>query len=546
MSVFDTGNAGFNPNLEKIERSDPVSADFVNGLLYQLINNDVAIMEAASSMFSSKNDQALFLLNLHKDGKKYGVHFDDFDINPSSSGTRLNDAAGMVAYPSTDTERKQNDFEGVSVFYHIEVNGYVDSDGNFQVQYIDGIDDEFSRTDADVWCLYLPQWIKITIDAYGENKILSDTRFDGSFPEGDAIMPDGTTVRKFVAIAKYQDSAESGSKINSVSGKNPSYNNSYNSLVTKAHLNGTQYCATTFQDMERMNNLFDVAFATRHSQSVMAGATSYYLQYTATVTESGVERIVISNSNANNLVVGSTVSIGDATNNDRNAAATYGIANRVQITKIETYDDNNKAVYVDNGGTTFSITSGTTKITTYPWKTGSCDGVLASCGSPNNNTNGKNPYVLFGVEYSLGQYEVIGNAFMLISDADTETPYVCYDSANLVSSPGASTTGYTKIGYNIARTGQVWKFISVLGYDSANPMARWGTGVDATASTGYADAQYTDNETSGTREILALGSLRNGADAGRRYANLYYDLGFASWDRGARLSASGRSAQAAA
>lgn len=48
MSVFDTGNAGFNPNLEKIERSDPVSADFVNGLLYQLINNDVAIMEAAS------------------------------------------------------------------------------------------------------------------------------------------------------------------------------------------------------------------------------------------------------------------------------------------------------------------------------------------------------------------------------------------------------------------------------------------------------------------------------------------------------------------
>lgn len=171
MSVFDTGNAGFNPNLEKIERSDPVSADFVNGLLYQLINNDVAIMEAASSMFSSKNDQALFLLNLHKDGKKYGVHFDDFDINPSSSGTRLNDAAGMVAYPSTDTERKQNDFEGVSVFYHIEVNGYVDSDGNFQVQYIDGIDDEFSRTDADVWCLYLPQWIKIIGNAINHDVI---------------------------------------------------------------------------------------------------------------------------------------------------------------------------------------------------------------------------------------------------------------------------------------------------------------------------------------------------------------------------------------
>ena len=217
MSVFDVKNAGFNPNLTKVETSDPVSADFMNGILGQLINNDVAIMEAASSMFSSKNDQALFLLNLHKDGKKYGVHFDDFDTNHASAGTRLNDAAGMVAYPSTDTERKQNDFEGVSVFYHIEVNGYVDSDGNFQVQYIDGIDDEFSRTESDVWCLYLTQWISITIDAYGENKILSDTKFDGSFPEGGAIMPDGT-IRKFVAIPKYQDSAASGSKMNSVSG----------------------------------------------------------------------------------------------------------------------------------------------------------------------------------------------------------------------------------------------------------------------------------------------------------------------------------------
>ena len=545
MSVFDVKNAGFNPNLTKVETSDPVSADFMNGILGQLINNDVAIMEAASSMFSSKNDQALFLLNLHKDGKKYGVHFDDFDTNHASAGTRLNDAAGMVAYPSTDTERKQNDFEGVSVFYHIEVNGYVDSDGNFQVQYIDGIDDEFSRTESDVWCLYLTQWISITIDAYGENKILSDTKFDGSFPEGGAIMPDGT-IRKFVAIPKYQDSAASGSKMNSVSGKIPSYNNSYNSLVTKAHLNGTQYCATSFQDLERMNNLFDVAFATRNSQSVMAGCTGYYVQYTATVTETGVERIVISNSNASNLVVGSTVSIGDTTTDDRNVAATYGIANRVKITKIETYDDSNKAVYVDNGGTTFNVTSGTTRITTYPWYTGACDGVLASCGSPNNNTNGKNPYLLFGVEFSLGQYEVVGNAFMNIVDDSTENAYVCYDSTNLAVSPNSSTTGYTKVGYNVARTGAQWKYISKLGYDPDNPMARWGIEVNATSSNGYADAQYTDAATSGQREILALGFLHDGAPAGRRFAYLNLGLGYAAWHYGARLSASGRSAQAAA
>ena len=113
-------------------------------------------------------------------------------------------------------------------------------------------------------------------------------------------------------------------------------------------------------------------------------------------------------------------------------------------------------------------------------------------------------------------------------------------------SPNSSTTGYTKVGYNVARTGAQWKYISKLGYDPDNPMARWGIEVNATSSNGYADAQYTDAATSGQREILALGLLNSGALAGRRFADLGGGLGGASWYYGARLSASGRSAQAAA
>ena len=135
---------------------------------------------------------------------------------------------------------------------------------------------------------------------------------------------------------------------------------------------------------------------------------------------------------------------------------------------------------------------------------------------------------------------------MNIVDDSTENAYVCYDSTNLAVSPNSSTTGYTKVGYNVARTGAQWKFISKLGYDPDNPMARWGIEVNATSSNGYADAQYTDAVTSGQREILALGNLSLGAGAGRRCAGLGYGLGYANWLFGARLSASGRSAQAAA
>ena len=111
--------------------------DVFNALLGQLINNDVALKEAVTKFAASKNEQALFLLNLHKDGKKYGVHFDNYDVTPSSNGTRLFDAVGMAAAPSTNTVRAVNDFDGKGCFAYLEVNGSVDENGEFQVQYID-------------------------------------------------------------------------------------------------------------------------------------------------------------------------------------------------------------------------------------------------------------------------------------------------------------------------------------------------------------------------------------------------------------------------
>lgn len=92
MSYFDISGATFDENLRKLETSDPAHADVFNALLGQLINNDVALKEAVTKFAVSKNEQALFLLNLHKDGKKYGVHFDNYDVTPSSNGTRLFDA----------------------------------------------------------------------------------------------------------------------------------------------------------------------------------------------------------------------------------------------------------------------------------------------------------------------------------------------------------------------------------------------------------------------------------------------------------------------
>ena len=558
MSYFDISGATFDENLRKLETSDPAHADVFNALLGQLINNDVALKEAVTKFAASKNEQALFLLNLHKDGKKYGVHFDNYDVTPSSNGTRLFDAVGMTAAPSTNAVRAVNDFDGKGCFAYLEVNGLVDENGDFQVQYIKDIDNEFSRTKYDTWCLYLTQYVYRKFDSNGEDTVISDTRHSAEWlPEGGAIRPDGT-IRPFVAIAKYMSGDGVASSISGVSPKNYSFQSS----LTKFRAKGTQYCAETSQDSERMTRLMEIAFATRHSQSVMAGCNWWWTQATATVQENNAERIIISKSAAKEFVVGGTVSIGNANsltsegkaNNDRGLSGLHAKANKVKITKIEDYDSNNAAVYVDNGGQKFSTAptsvSGVTCetiISTMPWNTGGCDEVLGSCGSPVSNTSGKEPYILFGVEMSSGFWEPKGNTVMKIEN-HVMRPYICYDCTKMTTA-GATTDDWIALGYAIPDNKGSWKYISKLGYSADDPEVRYPVEVAATSSTGYADGLYTENlETTGDsqREVLGSGDLYNGSFGGRRDANLGNGLSRSDWNFAARLSACGRCGRKAA
>lgn len=561
MSYFDISGATFDENLRKLETSDPAHADVFNALLGQLINNDVALKEAVTKFAASKNEQALFLLNLHKDGKKYGVHFDNYDVTPSSNGTRLFDAVGMTAAPSTNAVRAVNDFDGKGCFAYLEVNGSVDENGDFQVQYIKDIDNEFSRTKYDTWCLYLTQYVYRKFDSNGEDTVISDTRHSAEWlPEGGAIRPDGT-IRPFVAIAKYMSGDNADGVASSISGVSPK-NYSFQSSLTKFRAKGTQYCAETSQDSERMTRLMEIAFATRHSQSVMAGCNWWWTQATATVQENNAERIIISKSAAKEFVVGGTVSIGNANsltsegkaNNDRGLSGLHAKANKVKITKIEDYDSNNAAVYVDNGGQKFSTAptsvSGVTCetiISTMPWNTGGCDEVLGSCGSPVSNTSGKEPYILFGVEMSSGFWEPKGNTVMKIEN-HVMRPYICYDCTKMTTA-GATTDDWIALGYAIPDNKGSWKYISKLGYSADDPEVRYPVEVAATSSTGYADGLYTENlETTGDsqREVLGSGNLHYGSFDGRRAANLLNGLSLSYWSCAARLSACGRCGRKAA
>lgn len=491
----------------------------------------------------------------HRTGWHGGVTFSQYDKSQSVLGTRTGDNEDVVIETSTNTTKGRNDFADNPVtdlmFNGIEVNGYIDEDGDPHITAVKG-SPEFSRdgSNGDVYMAYLTPFYKRIYDENVDGWDFADHKEDGLEPWDGAVRPDGTW-RSFYFMAKYPGVNNDDGIVASISGRKPLRNTSYNNQITSFAAKGPQYCGFTSTDVSWAQWMMDMKFATRHSQSKMAGATSYYLQYPATVVEENVKRIIIAKSQAANLIVGSYASIGygavssGAISLDRGNANLHTYADDVKILSIEDYDESNSAVYVD-ADEVFSTAnvalndelSSPVYISTMHWWSGSCDDVQGPDGSPSNCTNGKEPYILSGVEFGHGGYIVIADIILNgVYDAEedtySQTPYIVNDNRDIATS---ITDDYVQIGYSIPDTNNAWKYISKQGYDSRYPWLALPIAADASSSTGYADGVHTGSRATALREWLWFGRLDGGAFSGLRCVVADFGLAGAGWDFLRRLS----------
>ena len=480
-------------------------------------------------------------------GKIYTVEFNQFDVSPSPLGVKKDDNEGLVCEPSTNTVRGRNDYENIGLFMSIDVNAYVDENDNYHVTAMKG-DGRFKAdgSNGDVYVMAMPGYIKRYSDENVWGISYSDVMHPGYEIIDEAVKPDGT-IRPYLLHAKYVAgrNPHENNNLASISGVHPEYvGMSHNGQIDKFKEKGVQYSGKTSHDDFYVQLMFWLKYATTHSQSIMTGCSSYYYQYTNLVPETGVKRVIVTNAQANNLLVGSTVSIGDygegSINADRQAAQNYNIAERVNITEIVDLGDGNSAVYVDSEATFDTIL--TTTITTYPWNTGSCDDVLGTDGSPYSNTSSKEPFIINGIEMMVGGYEILQNLIIYNNNTDPDNykiqVYACYDCTKYATS---FTEDYDLVGYELAQTEQTWKYISKLGIDPNHPSVMVPTGTEASSTTGFADGVYTNTPITGTRVWRSLGYLSNGALAGLRCLGANGWLSDSSWYILGRLSATGRS-----
>lgn len=488
------------------------------------------VEQALSNYFALRRNGLVFTTKIYK-----------YATSTSPVGVKMNANENMVCEPSVGRAKGRDDYERYGLFHHFTCNFSVDENGFNHVDALEGQTGFTKYGKVQVGEVTMSAWFGIedTADAVLYHYSDSQTELTPR-PMKESINPDGT-LSPFMIHAKYAASPFEGAPYSSkglapangcqaAQAKNPV---SYTGMIAYMHKLGGHYCGTTSWDLFYRQLMMIIKYATTHSQSIMAGCTSYSFQNMNLVEETGVMRVVLTKAQAANYVVGSYVSIGEIgaeTNKDRYYEYMHNLAYSVQITKIEDVDDTNAAIYVD-APEAFDTTL-TTCISTMPWHTGSTDEVAGSDGSPNSNTNGKNPYKIQGIETCIGAYEVLGNAVMdIVAGADgnpARDVYVCQDASTLSSNIATIRTNYRKAAAQVAYTAASWKYISEETTDM-DLCVMIPTGVAAGSTTGFADGLYTDTITSGQREWLALGDLTRGAVAGLWFLGANYGWSSANW-----------------
>ena len=459
-------------------------------------------------------------------GEVFSTKFYYYETSTSPKGEKMNASVGLNATPSTETVRGEDTFGDKNAFSYIECNFECIENGTKHVTAIKG-DSHFSRTGKVQVGIVTPPtyWAKEDHADEGYYIIHFSDRKD--HPEIDAefiptpwtVAPDGTELG-YGVVTKYYAGLIDGVPYSS-SGLPILNFVSHNSARTYLDKLGENYYGSGSERTAYLLCMLWIKYQTKNSQNYFRGCENYNIQVKVAEATEAQTYVVIPTSTANNLVIGSYVSIGDAlenTNLDCGASYMRDIADKVMILRTEAIDGTgNSRVYLDTAPITCTET---TYLSTMPWGSGACDDVLGHDGYVENN--GKCPFVLGGVEDMVGAYYISLNE---IWNKETQTTVSYYARKNAAWSNSAA--GYEKIATcDMVNTSDVW--IGDIDIDLATGIQYLRT-EGSGDSVGVGDRMYKGGSGTGLREALQRGNLWGGSYDGLSFAYLWNDLSSVGW-----------------
>ena len=473
------------------------------------------------------NESVKKYFNTQKNGKIYGIRKYKTGIPEM---VKLADNAGIprpvpgtIAKPGTNPYIAEK-----SIFAYFNCNGDTKEDGT-PILYAKQGDQyfRFAHPDYDTCIARMPIWYRQEetdeyIDTY-----YSDTQHEGFKLEDAAILPDGS-IRPYILMAKYPLSFD-GKRYRSTSGANVAIRTiSYSSLISQCNMSSGGG-AFSYADYWYISSLFDLMFADYNSQKYMRGCTIYDEYINVAVAESNTKRVIVNSNFASGLVIGSSMMLGDgSSSHDRQTC--FEIFDGADITKIEQYDANNSAVYL-NVEEPFTTTT-SSYFQSRPWRCGACD-TIEGIGSPINNTDGKEPFTFQGIELAHGISEISGDIGAYNLDSTGFSILKLLDQTS--ASDPDSTPNYIPLGVKYISKENDFEYPKYTKtFDGAVLLSDI---FGASTSTGTCDGLYLNPKESGSdREFLFFGSLDNMDIAGLHYVDLGSRPGHAAWYLGSRRS----------
>ena len=473
--------------------------------------------------------------NVLDDDRIHGVSTPLYATSTSMIGELTDDSAGLVCTPSTESTAGNDPFAHLPQFWCVEVSAEKNEDGSHTIYYVEHIDDTADVRSGEhlCWVLQKNTYKKEWKD--GSYKYLKTRCHPAA---GYKRWPEGTdrtgTVHAYIAHPKYPAGMKDGT-VTCGTGLALLNRKSHSDGITLWRQRGPQYSGASGSIIKFIDAMIRLKYARKGNSGKIEGCTSYNFQYTAAVSETGVERVILTKAQAANLLVGSSVMLGIQDGTDRNTASNYSIFDGKRIKSIEniTIDGTEyAAVNIDNDGVTFDTTAGSTYLSTAPYHSGWNDNVLGRDGSRYSPTSGKEPGMIQGVEFMHGAYLILSDELWNWgTDEDGNYTFECYKCRDQSKCGTSINENYEKIeGAKLtfpAGTVGSWKYITdnIISDD-----VMWPESADASGSGVGVGAGFSCSPAvSGVRAPWVFGALNNGGSAGVACRRSGYSVGPRYW-----------------
>lgn len=443
----------------------------------------------------------------------FGVNFS----GSTSAGTRVGAAKDFVFAPGTDTSAGQNSFDAVYPWAGmrrccctlnadgtVKVNAYKGQPGYIE----DGTNGEVL---VEIPLFYVSGMLDVAPSI--SMSMLPGYRAPRKFLNADGSLKQKCYVRAFPG------SIGTDGKLHSIAGAAPTGSQNITRFLAAARKWGDTYSIGTSADFEVLAYLMIIVYGTRHAQSKINGCTSLYSTNLAVAAATDNAASVVVAKSAG-IEPGMVISIGTGGEDET-------IAKRRIVTSVEAIDGDATNVKVNFDGNPVTTTTDH-KVWRIMQGTGTANSVIATCGSPVSNTDGRHSFVFYGVENPL-----YGNQWRFECDWKLVdgVPYWCDDPTKY---SWTSNDGYIALD-TMAMPDEGWA--TALQQDDRAPSMQVTKSVGGSSGTYLADYFYINK--AGTRIALRGGSSSNGGLAGPFSVDLTHAAGDAWLTIGGDLSIPG-------